>query len=418
MSMEVRTETSWRGALAAWTNVEQRHPLAWRGGALGLVAGAGAAVLIELGRLPRPPRALHWPLMAALVLLALGVGRRVLWNDAERRLRAIWRLAGFVALVIGLNIAAVAAGLPLSASTLASGSSADVLRVTLTVLAIVTLAALVTVRALDRRPVRQLGIVPGPGYWGDLVFGLALGGGLMTLVFVVELCAGWITIVGVAYSRVARESFAAGALYMGLAFMAVAFYEELSDRGYLLRTLAQGFVGHRIPPAMALVTATLLSSLAFGLGHVGNPHATLVSTFNITVTGVMLALPYVLTGSLAASIGLHASWNFCQGVVYGFPVSGLTTPAKLLVIEQSGPPLWTGAEFGPEAGLVDLFVSLLGAALIVWRARRKRGSPAFCAELVDGARSAADTELAAASAPTGLAPEQVVSREEGFDQVQ
>lgn len=417
--MVVRTETSWREALAAWTNVEQRHPLAWRGGALALVAGAATAVLIELERLPRPPRALQWSLMAALVLLALGVGRRVLWNDAERRLRAAWRLAGFVALVIGLSIAAVAARLPLSGSRLATGSSADVLRVTLTVLVIITLAALVTVRALDRRPLRQLGIVPGPGYGGDLAFGLALGAGLMTLVFVAELCAGWITVVGVLHSRVPHESFAAGALYMGLAFVAVAFYEELSDRGYLLRTLAQGFVGHRIPAPMALVAAALLSSLAFGLGHLGNPHATLVSTFNITVTGVMLALPYVLTGSLAASIGLHASWNFFQGVVYGFPVSGLTTPAKLLVIEQAGPPLWTGAEFGPEAGLVDLFVSLLGAALIVWRERRKRGSPIFCAELVDGASSTTHPESAATPAATGSAPDQVTSREEvGFDQVQ
>lgn len=417
--MAVRTEISGRTALAAWTNLEHRHPMAWRGGAFALFAGAGAAVLIELGRLPRPPGALQWPLTAALVLLALAVGRRLLWNDAERRLRAAWRLAGFVALIIGLNIAALAVGLPLSGSRLASGGGADVLRLTLTVMSILTIAALVAVRALDRRPVRQLGIVPARGYWGDLAFGLGLGAGLMSLVFVAELCAGWVTVVGVVYSRVPHESFATGALYMGLAFMAVGFYEELTDRGYLLRTLAQGFVGRRVPASMALIAATLLSSLAFGLGHVGNPHATLVSTFNITVTGVMLALPYVLTGSLAASIGLHASWNFFQGVVYGFPVSGLTTPVRLLVIEQTGPPLWTGAEFGPEAGLVDVFVSLLGAALIVWREKRKRGSPAFCTELVDGSRSAAGPEPATTPASTGLAPDEVASREEvGFDPVQ
>lgn len=417
--MGVRTDTSWRTALAAWTNVEQRHPVAWRGGAVALVGGAATAVLVELERLPRPPQALQWPLTAALVLLALAVGRRVLWNDAERRLRAAWRLAGFVALVIGLNIGAVTAGLPLSGGRLASGGGADLLRFTLTVMLILTIAALVAVRALDRRPVRQLGIVPAPGYWEDLAFGLGLGAGLMTLVFLAELCAGWVTVVGVGHSRVPHESFAAGALYMGLAFMAVAFYEELTDRGYLLRTLAQGFAGRRITPSMALVAATLLSSLAFGLGHLGNPHATLVSTFNITVTGVMLALPYVLTGSLAASIGLHASWNFFQGVVYGFPVSGLTTPAKLLLIEQAGPPMWTGGDFGPEAGLVDLFVSLLGAALIVWRERRKRGSAAFCAELVEGARAPAGPESATMPGSTGLTPDGVASREEvGFDQVQ
>ena len=415
--MGVRMETGWRHALSAWTNVEQRHPLAWHVGVLALVAGASSALLIQLGRLPSPPGALQWPLVAALVLLALGVGRRVLWNDAERRLRAAWRLAGFIVLVIWLHVAAVAAGLPLDGGRLARGSGADVLRLTLTAMSILTIAALLAVRVLDRRRVRQLGIVPGPGYWGDLAFGLGLGAGLMTLVFAAELSAGWVTVVGVVHSRAPDESFAAGALYMGVAFMAVGFYEEVTDRGYLLRTLAQGFVGRRVPPATALVVATLLSSLAFGLGHAGNPHATLVSSFNITVTGVMLALPYVLTGSLAASIGLHASWNFFQGVVYGFPVSGLTTPAKLLVIEQAGPPLWTGGDFGPEAGLIDLFVSLLGGTLIVWHERRKRGSAALCVDLVDGSRAVSSPESATALA--GLAPDDAASnREVGLGQVQ
>lgn len=367
-------------------DLEQRQPTAWRLGAAALVIGGVTLLLWEAGTLPRPSREVRWLLIATLVLLASVVGRRALWNDAERRLRAAWRVAGFVLLLVWFDIAGIAAGLRLHPSELARGSSA-VLSLSLAVLVIVTLAAIIAVRLIDRRPVRQLGIVPGPGFWGDLAFGFALGALLNTVTFGVEILAGWVRVVDVARNRTLGEPFAMALVQMTVAFLCVGFYEELLNRGYLLRTLAQGFVGRRIGPTQALVLAVLLSSALFGLAHAGNPHATLVSSLNIAVAGVVLSLPYVLTGRLATSIGLHWAWNLFEGVVYGFPTSGIITPTAVLVVKQSGPPLWTGGEFGPEAGLLDLLVTLMGGAFIVWREHRRRGSVALCTDLVDGGQA-------------------------------
>jgi membrane protease YdiL (CAAX protease family) len=255
------------------------------------------------------------------------------------------------------------------------------LRLTLMVGAIVTVCCVVAVRLLDRRPVSQLGIVPGPGFWGDLAFGLGLGALLMTVVFGVERAAGWVRVVDVA-GRGPGESFTAGFLRMTGGFLAVGFYEEIASRGYLLRTLAQGFRGRRLSPAKALATATVVSSVLFALGHADNPNASVMSTGNIVVAGLMLALPYVLTGRLAASIGLHTTWNLFQSSVYGFPTSGFRTPVAALAVEQVGPPVWTGGEFGPEAGLVGLVAMLLGTALILWRERRRQGRLAFATAIV------------------------------------
>ena len=367
-------------------DLEQRQPTSWRLGVAALILGGVTLLLSEAGTLPRLSREMRWLLITSLILLAPVVGRRVLWNDAEGRLRAGWRVAGFGLLLVWLDIAGIAAGLRLHPSELTRGSGA-VLRFSVTLMVIVTLGAIIAVRLIDRRPVRQLGIVPGPGFWGDLAFGFGLGALLNTVDFGVESFAGWVRVVDVARTRTPGEAFPLAFAQMTAAFLCVGLYEELLNRGYLLRTLAQGFVGRRIKTTQALVLAVLLSSALFGLGHIGNPHATLVSSLNIAVGGVVLSLPYVLTGRLATSIGLHWAWNLFEGVVYGFPTSGLVAPTAALVVKQSGPPLWTGGEFGPEAGLLDLLITLTGGALIIWREHCRLGSLALCTALVDGARA-------------------------------
>ncbi len=393
---------TWRRALADWKDLDQRRPAAWWLGLSGTIAGALALAALEVARIaPRGPA--RWILLAGLLLAVVAVGRRVFWNEAERRLRLPWRLAGFVLVVILLQMTASAAGLRVGPRELARGSGA-VLRVSLTVLAMLTIATLVAVRLFDRRPVRELGIVPGPGFWGDLGFGLALGSVLMTLIFAVEWNAGWIRIDAIAYTRAPGEGFRGAFWRMAGVFACVGFYEELVSRGYLLRTMAQGFVGRRLRAPYALAIAVVLSSLLFALGHVNNPNTSLVSTVNIVFAGIVLALPYVLTGRLAASIGFHATWNFFQSTVYGFPTSGFESPASALLIEQGGPPGWTGGAFGPEAGLLGLLALVLAAAAILGRERRRSGRLAICTALVEGTRPTVTSATTGSPSASPAAP--------------
>ena len=302
------------------------------------------------------------------------------WNAGERRPRLLWRVAGF-ALVSALvtYLLSAAFGRPRGFDA----SFATVL-FSLRALFTATVAAIVTVRLFDRRPVRELGIVPVPGWWGDLAFGLGLGAALMTAIFAAEWAAGWVRIDGYAFVRDPAHSFPVVMLGMAVVALCVGWYEELVSRGYLLRAIAQGFASRWIGTTAALVIATLISSVLFALGHANNPNASVVSTVNIVLAGVMLAVPFVLTGRLAASIGLHITWNFFQSAVYGFPTSGFAAPGSAVQITQGGPDAWTGGPFGPEAGIVGLAAMLLACAAFIWRERNRSGRVEACAALVVG----------------------------------
>ncbi|HMB50011.1 MAG TPA: CPBP family intramembrane glutamic endopeptidase, partial [Natronoarchaeum rubrum] len=207
-------------------------------------------------------------------------------------------------------------------------------------------------------------------WWLDFVFGLALGVGLMTLVFLVELAAGWVRVTGTlrASAGASVPVALAGAVVL---FVAVSIGEELLLRGYLLTNLAEGLRG--LGPAVAVALATLLSSAVFGLLHVGNPSATLVSTTNVALAGVVLAAGYVLTGELGVPVGFHLTWNFFQGPVYGFPVSGTSPGVAVVAVAERGPDRWTGGAFGPEAGLLGVAALAVGLAGIAAWSRFRTG---------------------------------------------
>lgn len=282
-------------------------------------------------------------------------------NPAEHRPRALWRILTVLLLTVAGVIVLTP---PMKALAGAFGPR-------LAMLGGFTLAVWLGGRYLDHRPFRAFGFRLDAAWWADFGFGLALGGILMGAIFAVEYALGWVTVTD---TFRARGAFVPTLLLTLAAFACVGFYEELLFRGYLVRNLAEGFHGPRLNARRAVVAAWVLSSVLFGVAHALNPNASLVSTLNIAGAGLLLGLGYVLTGELALPIGLHIAWNFAQGNVFGFPVSGGTGfAAQVLVIRQGGPELWTGGAFGPEAGLLGLLAMLLGAALTLARVRRRYG---------------------------------------------
>ena len=219
-------------------------------------------------------------------------------------------------------------------------------------------------RFLDRRSLVSLGFGRYRGWLGDVAFGLALGLFLMTLVFLIELGAGWLTFEGFRWQQVSMAA-VVGLLASSIASgLVVAVNEETISRGYVLQNLEE---------AWGTLAAVGVSSAFFALLHALNPSVGPLPLFNLAVAGVFLAAAYLITRSLWLPIALHFSWNFFQGTLYGFPVSGGTQDG-IIVASFGGPAVVTGGAFGPEGGLLGLAVMLLGIGMIyLWgRLRHSR----------------------------------------------
>jgi uncharacterized protein len=307
-----------------------------------------------------------------------------LWNSDENRLRALWRIilhtlmfflfTGIFSGLLFLIPLGIEAPIELDAADPAALLQQSPLLTVLTSAALL-LGMLVSVwlagRWLDKRRFKSFGFHFSRLWWMDLIFGLVLGAVLMLGIFLVQLWAGWVEVSETAAAPAGGFGAALGAaliLYIG-----VGIQEELLSRGYHLRNLAEGFNHPRIGARTALLVGYLISSAVFGLLHLANPNSSLVSTLNLILAGLFLGFGYLLTGELGLPIGLHITWNFFQGNVFGFPVSGTDAGPTLIEIQQGGPDLWTGGAFGPEAGLLGILAIMIGSLLTVAWVRWTRG---------------------------------------------
>jgi membrane protease YdiL (CAAX protease family) len=284
------------------------------------------------------------------------------FNADQKRLRALWRLAIFlVALMLGFGAAgALMKALRMPSLTQWCNNIA--------IIATLLFAA----KALDKRPMKSFGFAFDGKWWIDFGFGAVLGGVLMAIVFCIELAFGMLRVTGFAASR-HGQPFWQGIGFSFVFYVGVALQEEILMRGYLLRNLAEGFKAKTASGRGALIAAYALSSSVFGLLHMGNQNASVASGLLLILAGLLLGLPYLLSGELSIPLGLHLGWNFFQGSVFGFPVSGGSYGPSFIGIDQGGPTWFSGGAFGPEGGLAGVIAMGIGSLLICLWIKRRRG---------------------------------------------
>jgi membrane protease YdiL (CAAX protease family) len=315
-------------------------------------------------------------------LVKLMKSHQVFWNSDEHRLRAPVRLVAQLAFTVACAFVGVAGTGSLLTCGRHHGLLAGLNKETFDHIGNIVIAPIATAliylslkigaKKIDRRDFSIYGVTLSLAWMKQFSFGFALAAVLMTFVFVAELALGWVHIEGYFNVTAAQNSLPVSLLYSLVKVIAVGIFEELIFRGLILRDFAEGLAGlGGMSSRTSQAAALLLSALLFGAVHLTNPNSSLASTAGIFFIGTLFGLGYLVTGQLAIPIGLHMAWNFFQGVVYGFPVSGDKEPACFLLTRQSGNPIFTGGSFGPEAGLMGIAAAVLGIlALLLYVTRQ------------------------------------------------
>lgn len=225
---------------------------------------------------------------------------------------------------------------------------------------IVSTAIFLTRHFVDKRSIASLGLRLNKQTVLDLLAGFGISLILMAAVYGIEYAFGWLKFESFAWQNEQPSVVLWQTLNSIVGHIVGAYKEELVDRGYMLQTIASG---------LNLPLAALITSISFGMGHLANPNSSWLAATGITFLALLHVYGYVRTGQLWLPIGLHAGWNIFQRSL-GFPVSGYEL-SGLLKINVSGPELWTGGAFGPEAGLIILPICIIGT-LLVHRFTRQR----------------------------------------------
>lgn len=156
-----------------------------------------------------------------------------------------------------------------------------------------------------------------------------------------------------------------GVLLMLLGWLVQGAAEEALTRGWLLPV-----IGARYKPGWGIV----ISAIIFAVYHSLNPNLNPIAVLNLFLFGVFTALYALYEGGLWGVFGLHSAWNWAQGNLFGFEVSGMPlVGVTLFNFMEVGPDVITGGPFGPEGGLVVTVILLLGCGGVWWVSTRWAG---------------------------------------------
>ena len=283
--------------------------------------------------------------------------KTIFWNDLEGRIRSGWRVLATWLLMLLVFLPIQALVKPMLPGHWTRDQKIDLLLVCFAVVA--TVVMWVSRTWIDKRAFVSLGLDTKKWMLKDIAAGYLISAILVTTILVIEMGFGWLSFE---IGRVKWLETIPKIMYLFLVTgLAVAWWENLFFVGYLFLNLRDG---------CGFWWSVILNCLIFGLIHAINPNTSIWAFGGIVLIHAYEIFGFLKTGNLWLILGIHAGWNFFQGLA-GFTVSGRT---GIQVLEQTNnTPAWFGGgKFGPEAGVVMVLTGILAFTLITLYAKWTR----------------------------------------------
>ena len=260
--------------------------------------------------------------------------RRVFYGVSE--IRAGWRLAIFLAIVIALTSAT-----NLMVRRLLGGADATMLFLVREVMdLLIFLFVSFIMGRIEGRTIADYGLPWRKMFRAEFCRGVFLGFASITALLMVLRLVGVFHFGAIALHGAEIWKWA---IIYALVFILVALREEFRARGYALFTISMG---------IGFWPAAILSSAYFGYSHHLNAGEDWIGLVNAGVFGLLACLLLRRTGNLWMPIGLHMAFDWGETYFYGVAYSGNALPGHLLNTTSSGPAWLSGGTVGPEGSVL------------------------------------------------------------------
>jgi membrane protease YdiL (CAAX protease family) len=131
--------------------------------------------------------------------------------------------------------------------------------------------------------------------------------------------------------------------------------EEVMTRAILIPTIEK---------RLGILIAVIISGSFFAFLHVWNDHFSWIGFMNILLGGAIMAILFVVYRNLWICMGYHAGWNFIQGSLFDFNVSGMDV-YSFIQWTPVGYPRLTGADFGYEGSVLAILLQGILLAYLI-----------------------------------------------------
>lgn len=230
------------------------------------------------------------------------------------------------------------------------------LLITLFSFAFISLLVFFRVKVIEKRSFSSIGFNKN-NWLKKYSLGFLIGLAMMSIIVLILFPFGYITIEKNPIQPVGVSAIAS-VLVILFGWIIQGATEEIVTRGWLLNVLSTKY---------NIGVGLLISSTLFGLMHLTNPNVNYIAVINIILVGLFYGLYVIKTNDLWAVCGMHSAWNFAQGNIFGFKVSGLdVSVGSLIDLNLVGSDFVTGGIFGPEAGITATFILLASIGILLF----------------------------------------------------
>ena len=207
------------------------------------------------------------------------------------------------------------------------------------------LSCIIMWKLFEKKKISKMGITSIKKGYKELIVGLVLGAITMSIVAIVIITVGDVKLI----NTISKPQVSTSLLYGLIGFIFVGFGEEILSRGYIMSVLKQTRNKWIVLIGPALIFAAL---------HLGNSGIDVLSFINLFLVGVLFAYMFMKSKNLWMPIGYHITWNYFQGYIWGFGVSGISVNG-LYKVENISSNIINGGAFGPEGGIIVTIITCL-----------------------------------------------------------